>query len=187
VTLREALAWLDGHVNLETGVGFAAAPTRERGAPTLDRIRELTTLLGTPQAEFPTVHLTGTNGKTSTARMTATLLEATGRSVGLATSPHLEHVRERVVWLIDDVTSGNFGDAKSQLSTVKSDFQALRSSAKKLASSKKSSVQSDLDAVKSTLDGLSSATILSDVQSTLGTAQSQLKKTADSITTTLSC
>jgi hypothetical protein len=89
--------------------------------------------------------------------------------------------------LIDDVTSGNFGDAKSQLSTVKSDFQALRSSAKKLASSKKSSVQSDLDAVKSTLDGLSSATSLSDVQSTLGTAQSQLTKTADSITTTLSC
>ena len=40
---------------------------------------------------------------------------------------------------------------------------------------------------KSTLDDLSSATSLSDVQSTLGTAQSQLKKTADSITTTLSC
>src|SRR5207244_1210277 len=84
----DPLAWLDGHEDLESGVGFTAPPTRERGAPTLDRIRELTSVLGTPQAEFPTVHLTGTNGKTSTARMLATLLEATGRSVGLATSPH---------------------------------------------------------------------------------------------------
>ena len=115
MTLREALAWLDGHVNLETGVGFTAPPTRERGAPTLDRIRELTTLLGTPQAEFPTVHLTGTNGKTSTARMTATLLEATGRSVGLATSPHLEHVRERVVWNGDPIDDASLARVLTQI------------------------------------------------------------------------
>jgi len=115
VTLREALAWLDGHVNLETGVGFTAPPTRARGAPTLDRIRELTTLLGTPQAEFPTVHLTGTNGKTSTARMAATLLEATGRSVGLATSPHLEHVRERVVWNGDPIDDASLARVLTQI------------------------------------------------------------------------
>ena len=115
MTLREALAWLDGHVNLETGVGFTAPPTRERGAPTLDRIRELTTLLGTPQAEFPTVHLTGTNGKTSTARMAATLLEATGRSVGLATSPHLEHVRERVVWNGDPIDDASLARVLTQI------------------------------------------------------------------------
>ena len=115
MTLREALAWLDGHVNLETGVGFTAPPTRERGAPTLDRIRELTTLLGTPQAEFSTVHLTGTNGKTSTARMAATLLEATGRSVGLATSPHLEHVRERVVWNGDPIDDASLARVLTQI------------------------------------------------------------------------
>jgi dihydrofolate synthase/folylpolyglutamate synthase len=115
VTLREALAWLDGHVNLETGVGFTAPPTRERGAPTLDRIRELTTLLGTPQAEFPSVHLTGTNGKTSTARMVATILEATGRSVGLATSPHLEHVRERVVWNGDAIDDASLARVLTQI------------------------------------------------------------------------
>ena len=115
MTLREALAWLDGHVNLETGVGFTTPPTRERGAPTLDRIRELTTLLGTPQAEFPSVHLTGTNGKTSTARMTATLLEATGRSVGLATSPHLEHVHERVVWNGDPIDDASLARVLTQI------------------------------------------------------------------------
>ncbi len=113
MTPAEAIAWLDGHVNLETGVGFT--PTRERGAPTLDRIRELTTLLGTPQAEFPAVHLTGTNGKTSTARMLATVLEATGRSVGLATSPHLEHVRERVVWNGDPIDDAALARVLTQI------------------------------------------------------------------------
>jgi len=115
VSPEEALAWLDGHVNLETGVGFQAQPTRERGAPTLDRIRELTTLLGTPQAEFRSVHLTGTNGKTSTARMLATLLESTGRSVGLATSPHLEHVRERVVWNDDPIDDASLARILGQI------------------------------------------------------------------------
>jgi dihydrofolate synthase/folylpolyglutamate synthase len=115
VNLRTALAWLDGHVNLETGVGFTAFPTRERGAPTLERITELTALLGTPQAEFPVVHLTGTNGKTSTARMAATLLEATGRSVGLATSPHLEHVRERVEWNGDPIDDASLARILSQI------------------------------------------------------------------------
>ena len=89
--------------------------------------------------------------------------------------------------LVNDVKSGNFGDAKSQAATVKSDFQALESSAKDLASSKKSSVQSDLDSVKGTLDNLTSASSLSDIQSTLGKAQSELKNTANSITNTLSC
>jgi dihydrofolate synthase/folylpolyglutamate synthase len=115
VTPAEALVWLDGHVNLETGIGFQARPTRERGAPTLDRIRELTTLLGTPQAEFPSVHLTGTNGKTSTARMLATLLETTGRSVGLVTSPHLEHVKERVVWNDEPIDDANLARILSQI------------------------------------------------------------------------
>lgn len=118
MTPAQAIAWLDGHVNLETGVGFTAPPTRERGAPTLDRIRELTTLLGTPQAEFPTVHLTGTNGKTSTARMLATLLETTGRSVGLATSPHLEHVRERVVWNGDPIEDASLARVLTQIEVI---------------------------------------------------------------------
>src|SRR4051812_50134260 len=55
-------------------------------------------LLGSPQGEYPVVHLTGTNGKTSVARMTASLLEAAGLSVGAYTSPHLSRVNERMVW-----------------------------------------------------------------------------------------
>src|SRR4051812_47259226 len=55
-------------------------------------------LLGSPESEYPVVHLTGTNGKTSVARMTAALLEAAGLSVGAYTSPHLARVNERMVW-----------------------------------------------------------------------------------------
>ena len=64
--------------------------------PSLDRIRALTSLLGDPQRSYPVIHITGTNGKTSTARMTETLLRARGLRTGLFTSPHLTSIRERI-------------------------------------------------------------------------------------------
>ncbi len=64
--------------------------------PSLDRITQLTGLLGSPQRSYPVIHLTGTNGKTSTARMTQALLRARGLRTGLFTSPHLVSVRERI-------------------------------------------------------------------------------------------
>ncbi len=64
--------------------------------PSLDRIRELTGLLGDPQRSYPVIHVTGTNGKTSTARMMQTLLHARGLRTGLFTSPHLITMRERI-------------------------------------------------------------------------------------------
>src|SRR5580693_9057716 len=64
--------------------------------PSLDRIRALTSLLGDPQRAYPVVHITGTNGKTSTARMTETLLRVRGLRTGLFTSPHLISMRERI-------------------------------------------------------------------------------------------
>ena len=64
--------------------------------PSLDRIRELTGVLGDPQRSYPVTHVTGTNGKTSTARMIQTLLRARGLRTGLFTSPHLISMRERI-------------------------------------------------------------------------------------------
>lgn len=64
--------------------------------PSLDRIRALVSLLGDPQRAYPVIHLTGTNGKTSTARMTETLLRARGLRTGLFTSPHLSSIQERI-------------------------------------------------------------------------------------------
>ena len=62
----------------------------------LDRIEALLDLLGSPQRAYPSIHLTGTNGKTSTARMIDALLRAHGLRTGRYTSPHLETVRERI-------------------------------------------------------------------------------------------
>jgi dihydrofolate synthase/folylpolyglutamate synthase len=64
--------------------------------PSLDRIRALTELLGDPQRSYPVVHLTGTNGKTSTSRMIDTLLSARGLRTGRFTSPHVESMTERI-------------------------------------------------------------------------------------------
>ncbi len=67
-----------------------------RISPTLDRIRTLTRYLGDPQRAFPVIHVTGTNGKTSTARMIEALLRSFGLHTGLITSPHLADLRERI-------------------------------------------------------------------------------------------
>src|SRR3954447_9179172 len=64
--------------------------------PSLDRIRAFTQLLGDPQHAYPVVHLTGTNGKTSTSRMIDTLLRALDLRTGRFTSPHLERINERI-------------------------------------------------------------------------------------------
>ena len=64
--------------------------------PSLDRIRAICDLMGDPQRAFAVVHLTGTNGKTSTSRMIDELLRALELRVGRFTSPHLESMTERI-------------------------------------------------------------------------------------------
>ena len=64
--------------------------------PSLDRIRAFTELLGDPQRNYPAIHLTGTNGKTSTSRMIDTLLRALELRTGRFTSPHVERMSERI-------------------------------------------------------------------------------------------
>jgi folylpolyglutamate synthase/dihydropteroate synthase len=83
--------------------------------PSLDRITALTTLLGDPQRAYPVVHITGTNGKTSTARMTETLLRARGLRTGLFTSPHLTSIRERICVDGEPLSAERFVSAYSEL------------------------------------------------------------------------
>ncbi len=64
--------------------------------PTLDRIQAFMEVLGDPQQGYPAIHLTGTNGKTSTARMIESLIRVLGLRVGRFTSPHLESMTERI-------------------------------------------------------------------------------------------
>ena len=64
--------------------------------PSLDRISLLCDALGSPQISYPTIHIGGTNGKTSTTRFIDSLLFAHGLRTGRFTSPHLEDFRERI-------------------------------------------------------------------------------------------
>lgn len=83
LTPKQAHAFLDAR-------GFGITPG-------LARIEALTRLLSEPQLSFLTIHLAGTNGKTSTARIITSILAGHGLSTGLYTSPHLHDVRERFV------------------------------------------------------------------------------------------
>jgi len=73
---------------------FARQPNRM--VPGLERITLLAELMGRPDQAYPSVQVTGTNGKTTTAAMVAALLGALGLTAGTYTSPHLQDVRERI-------------------------------------------------------------------------------------------
>src|SRR5262249_26495149 len=110
-------AWLDAHVNLES-LGVPAGKTRRAARPTLERMAALARLLGSPQLEYPVVHVTGTNGKTSVARLATALLVETGLSVGSYTSPHLERVNERIAWNGHEIDDGTLDELLELLATV---------------------------------------------------------------------
>ena len=74
---------------------LARAPEHDL-EPSLDRIRAVMELMGDPQHTFPVIHLTGTNGKTSTTRIVEALLRELGLRTGRFTSPHLHTMRERI-------------------------------------------------------------------------------------------
>ena len=65
--------------------------------PRLEPTRRAVELLGDPHRAYPIIHITGTNGKTSTSRMIESILRAYGLRTGLMTSPHLVRVNERIV------------------------------------------------------------------------------------------
>lgn len=71
-------------------------PAEDKMVPDLERITLLCDLLGSPNKAYPAIHLTGTNGKSSTARMVDALLQGFGLRPGRYTSPHLDSVTERI-------------------------------------------------------------------------------------------
>jgi dihydrofolate synthase / folylpolyglutamate synthase len=75
---------------------LASVHTGHAVAPDLSRMRSLMDVLGHPERAAPVIHITGTNGKTSTARAITSLLTAKGLRVGTFTSPHLSSVNERI-------------------------------------------------------------------------------------------
>ncbi|MDQ1684182.1 MAG: dihydrofolate synthase / folylpolyglutamate synthase, partial [Frankiaceae bacterium] len=90
-------------------------PTRM--VPDLDRITDLLDLLGSPQRAYPSIHVTGTNGKTTTARMIDALLRAFGIRTGRYTSPHLESVTERIALDGVPLDPAHFAETYDEVST----------------------------------------------------------------------
>ncbi len=78
-------------------------------APSLHRMEALCKALDDPQRSVPAIHVAGTNGKTSVARIATSLLTATGLSVAVYTSPHLETVRERLALGDEPISQEDFG------------------------------------------------------------------------------
>src|SRR4051812_24973539 len=77
----------------------------------LDRMRRLLTALGSPQERYGAIHVVGTNGKSSTVRMTAAILEAHGVRTGSFLSPHLSSFAERIRIGDADLAPADFGAA----------------------------------------------------------------------------
>ncbi len=109
MNISEAIAWLDSQQNLEghratrhhEGESARARPLPVAGQTaelSLEPMRELMTALGDPHRAFRSIHITGTNGKGSTATFVDAILRELGLSVGRYSSPHLERLNERFVW-----------------------------------------------------------------------------------------
>ncbi len=86
--------------------------------PSLDRIAALTELLGEPQRTYPVIHLTGTNGKTSTSRMVDTLVRALDLRAGRFTSPHVESMTERICLDGEPLTEEQFLEAYNDVASI---------------------------------------------------------------------
>ncbi len=110
----DALTWLESHVDYER-----VAPNR-REIPTLQPIVDTLAMLADPQRDYPTIHVTGTNGKGTTTTLTSALLGATGLRVGTFTSPDLHAVNERIAINAEPVDDEEFITLLQRLADVES-------------------------------------------------------------------
>jgi dihydrofolate synthase/folylpolyglutamate synthase len=110
----DALTWLESHVDYER-----VAPNR-REIPTLQPIRDTLAMLADPQHDYPTIHITGTNGKGTTTTVTSALLSATGLRVGAFTSPDLHAVNERIAVNAEPIDDEEFIGLLQRLADVES-------------------------------------------------------------------
>jgi len=102
VRFADALAELDSRVP-------------QRMVPDLKRITALAELLDDPQLTYPTIHVTGTNGKTTTSRLITGLACAHGLTTGLYTSPHLRSVTERIAICGEPMSEEELGEEYERL------------------------------------------------------------------------
>src|SRR3989338_1496768 len=106
MTFPEAQEYISSFFNFE----LSPAPYPDRCVFKLDRVRCLLDFLGNPQDQLKIIHVAGSKGKGSTCALTASVLRAAGYKVGLYTSPHLNHYRERIRVLESSLARGGNED-----------------------------------------------------------------------------
>jgi dihydrofolate synthase / folylpolyglutamate synthase len=106
---------IEGAADLARVEKALAARFPSRMVPDLERVTDLLDLLGQPQRAYPSIHLTGTNGKTSTARMVDALLHEFGIRTGRYTSPHLQSVTERIALDGTSLSPARFAEVYDEL------------------------------------------------------------------------
>jgi dihydrofolate synthase/folylpolyglutamate synthase len=111
----DAQAYLHAHIDLEKTTGISAGHV---AGLSLDRMRQVVDVLGNPQRDYPVIHVTGTNGKGSTARMITALLAAHQLSVGTYASPHLEHVTERITRNVEPISPDAFAAIVGEIAAL---------------------------------------------------------------------
>ena len=94
-------------MNVEQCIEYIHSKFRKGSIPGLHRIGELLEMLGNPQRELKFVHIAGTNGKGSTAAMSAAILNAAGYRTGLFTSPYIYRFHERIQLCGDQIADGD--------------------------------------------------------------------------------
>jgi dihydrofolate synthase / folylpolyglutamate synthase len=100
----------EGASHAEIAAALTSRWPEHRVAPSLGRITALTELLGDPQRAYPVIHVTGTNGKGSTAAMIEGLLRANGLRTGRFSSPHVTSVTERITINGEPLSQDRFDD-----------------------------------------------------------------------------
>ena len=110
MNFADALAYLDSHSNYDRS-GRILSPTTER-------MERLMAVMGDPQRVAPVIHITGTNGKGSTAQIITRLLMAHGLRVGTYTSPHLERINERITIDAEMISDQAFADQIAALADL---------------------------------------------------------------------
>ncbi len=113
-TYAEALAWLESRVDFER-----ETPHRHR-PPTLEPVSSTLALLADPHRDYPSVHVTGTNGKGTTTTLASALLRAAGLRVGTYTSPDLHAVNERIAINGEPIDDDTFVELFSRVADVES-------------------------------------------------------------------
>ncbi len=116
-SLADGLAFLERHIDLEATAGISAGHVE---GLSLEPVRRLLALLGEPHTDMPFVHLTGTNGKGSTAHLISRLLQSHGLTVGTYSSPHVSSINERFGHNGEPITDDELADVLATVELVTS-------------------------------------------------------------------